>query len=187
MAEIRDWQRHREMSVRMLEKRTGEGLDAWNGRIAKRRPKDKAVLRAWLAEQGIDGYAQDLLVMERFGYPEWMTASAAELVDAQYNDRPELRPVYEKIIKAAGRVGEVAVQTRKTYVSLVSPRRTFARVQPSAKAVNLALRLEGRKPGGRLQPSKIHESMPLQVRLESPNDVDADVIALLREAYEQNA
>lgn len=187
MAQIRDWEHHRQMSIRLLEKRTGEGLAVWNARVAKQRPKDKDALRAWLTSQGVDGYARMLLVMERFGYPGYATASADQLVDAQYEGRPRLRKVYDRIIKAASRLGDVTVQARKTYVSLVSPRRTFARVQAAKTRVDLALRLEGRRPGGRLQPSKVHDSMPLQVSFDAPADVDAEALALLREAYEENA
>lgn len=186
MAQIRDWEHHRQMSIRLLETRTGEGLAVWNARVAKQRPKNKDALRAWLTSQGVDGYARMLLVMEHFGYPEYATASADQLVDAQYEGKPQLRKVYDKIIKAASRLGDVTVQTRKTYVSLVSPRRTFARVQAAKDHVKVALRLEGRRPGGRLQRSKVHEDMPVEFTLAGPADVNAEAIALLREAYEES-
>lgn len=34
------------------------------------------------------GYARSLLVMERFGYPDFLRASGDELIDGQYADRP---------------------------------------------------------------------------------------------------
>jgi hypothetical protein len=84
-------------------------------------------------------------------------------------------------------LGEVIIQARKTYVSLVSPRRTFARVQPTTKTrVDLGLRLEGQGPGGRLQPSTIQETMKLQIGLTSADQVDAEVLCWLRQAYEEN-
>jgi hypothetical protein len=162
-------------------------VDAWNRRIKAGRFKDEQSLRAWLTEQGVTGYAQSLLVMERFGYPDFFVASADELIDAQYADRPQLRPILEAIIDAASALGEVVVQARKGYVSLVTPRRTFARVQATTKnRVDLGLRLEGQKAGGRLRPSRIHESMPLQISLASRKELDSEVLALLRKAYEQN-
>src|SRR5437016_883738 len=182
--ETRAWQQMREMSARLLKERTGSGVDAWNRRIRKERLGNEADLRAWLTKQGVTGYAQSLLVMERFGYPDFMVASADELVRGQYADRPTLRPLYDAIIEAATSLGEVTVQARKTYVSLVSRKRTFARVQASAKdRVDVALRLEGAKPGGRLKPSKIHDRMPVQVGLRSPNDLDSEVLNWLQEAY----
>jgi hypothetical protein len=188
MTTTRDWNRNKEMWVRVLEKQTGEGMDVWNRRIAKQGLPDERSLRAWLTKQRVTGYAQSLLVMERFGYPDFVLATADELIDRQYADRPELRPIYDAIIRAATTCGEVTIQARKTYVSLVSPRRTFARVQPTTRTrVDLALRLEGRRPGGRLQPSTIHETMRLQVGLTAPNDVNAEVRQWLQQAYEENS
>lgn len=175
------------MWARLLEERTGKGVDFWNARVRKMNPKDETSLRAWLTKQGVTGYAQTLLVMERFGYPDFMTASASELIDHQYADRPHLRPVLDAILKAAGDLGEVTVQARKTFISLVSPRRTFARVQAATHdRVDLALRLEHPRPGGRLQASRVHEGMPVQIGFATAKDVDAEALRWLRRAYEEN-
>ena len=187
MAKIRDWKSMQELSARLLQERTGENVATWNGRIAKEQLNDEQGLRAWLTKQGVTGYAQSLLVMERFGYPDFLLASADELIEGQYADRPQLRPIFDAIIDAAAGLGDVTIQTRKTYVSLVTPRRTFARIQPTTKSrVDLGLRLEGYTPGERLLPSKIHETMPLQVGLASVDDIDTDVLNWLQEAYDQN-
>src|SRR6266545_3266215 len=187
MARIRDWKGMRDMSARLLKERTGEDVDAWNRRIKKERFNDENALRAWLTDQGVTGYARSLLVMERFGYPDFFLASADELVEGQYADRPHLRPIFNAIIDAAAGLGDVTIQTRKTYVSLVSPRRTFARVQPTTKnRVDLGLRLDGEKPGGRLQPSKIHETMRLQISFTTRDEVDSEALDWLQRAYDQN-
>jgi hypothetical protein len=186
-AKTESWQRMRDMSARLLEERTGAGVDSWNRRIQNTRFKTEAALRAWLTKQGVIGYAQSLLVMERFGYPDFFLASADELIDAQYADRPEPRPIFDAIIGAAAGLGDVTVQARKTFVSLVTPRRTFARVQPTTKnRVDLALRLSEVMPGERLRPSKIHETMPVQVGLASRDELDSEVVVLLRRAYNEN-
>ncbi|HEX6052181.1 MAG TPA: hypothetical protein VFZ21_23100 [Gemmatimonadaceae bacterium] len=52
----RDWQRNRAMWVRILEKRTGVGVDTWKRRIRKEGLDDEASLRAWLTSQGVTGY-----------------------------------------------------------------------------------------------------------------------------------
>ena len=188
LTKTRDWEGMRTMSERLLEKRTGEGVATWNRRIKRGQIADEDSLRAWLTDQGVTGYAQTLLVMERFGYPDFLTATADELIDGQYADRPQLRPIFDAVIETAVGLGDVTIQARKTYVSLVSPRRTFARVQPTTKTrVDLALRVEGEKPGGRLQPSKIHETMPVQIGLRSPKEVDAGVARWLQRAYRESS
>lgn len=187
MPQTRDWQGMRDMSARLLKERTGEDLATWNERVSQAGCATEQELRAWLTAQGVTGYAQSLLVMERFGYPDFLVASADTLIQGQYADRPRLRPIFDAIIAAAAGLGEVVVQTRKTYVSLVTPRRTFARVQPTTKQrLDLGLRLEGRQPGGRLQPSKIHETMPLQISLTTPDEVDSELLGWLQQAYDQN-
>jgi uncharacterized protein DUF5655 len=187
MAQTRDWKGMRDMSARLLKERTGEDVDAWNRRVKKERFNDEKALRAWLTKQGVTGYAQSLLVMERFGYPDFFLASADELIDGQYEDRPHLRPILDAILDAAAGLGEVTIQARKTYVSLVSPRRTFARAQARTKnRVDLGLRLDGEKPGGRLQPSKIHETMRLQISFTTRDQVDSEALDWLQRAYDQN-
>src|SRR5262245_3767313 len=183
MTETRDWQGMQAMSARLLKERTGADVETWNQRIKVEGFTTEQELRAWLTARGVTGYAQSLLVMERFGYPDFLLASADELIQGQYADRPQLRPIFEAIVAAAAGLGEVIIQARKTYVSLVSPRRTFARVQPTSRSrVDLALRLAGQEPGGRLRPSKIHESMPLQIGLATPDEVDAEVLGWLQQA-----
>lgn len=187
MSDIRDWEAMRAMSARLLKERTGEDVDSWNRRIQDRGFKDEEALRMWLMQEGVTGYAQSLLVMEHFGYPDYLLASADELIDAQYVDRPQLRPILDTIIKAMAGLGRVTIQARKGYVSFVSPRRTFARLRPTTKnRVDLGLRLEGVKPGGRLVPSKIQETMKVQISLRSPAEVDSEVLDWLQLAYDQN-
>jgi hypothetical protein len=172
------------MWIRVLEKCTGEGLETWNRRIRTERISDPGSLRAWLEARGVTGYAQRLLVMERFGYPDFLRPAGEELIDAQYADRPQLRPVFDAIVTAAQGLGDVALEARKTYVSLESPRGPFARVQPTTRdRVDLGLRLDGRKPAGRLRPSRMHPRLTVQVSLRAPSDVDTRVRSWLRRAY----
>src|SRR5919199_1162979 len=146
MAQTRDWQAMKDMSARLLLERTGADVESWNQRIEQEQLHDEQHLRAWLTQQGVTGYAQSLLVMERFGYPDFFLASADELIQGQYADRPQLRPIFAALIDAAAGLGEVVVQARKTYVSLVTPRRTFARIQPTTKnRVDLGFRLQGQQ------------------------------------------
>lgn len=58
MTQTRDWQRNRDMWVRVLKKQTGEGVEAWKRRIGSKRLGDERSLRAWLTGQRVTGYAQ---------------------------------------------------------------------------------------------------------------------------------
>jgi hypothetical protein len=80
MPTTRDWQRNRAMWLRVLERQTGAGLEVWHERIRKRSFAEAHALRAWLSKQHVTGYAQSLLVMERLGYPDFVTATAEQLI-----------------------------------------------------------------------------------------------------------
>ena len=183
----RDWSANKKMWERVLETRTGEGVAEWMQRIKRARLSNEGRLREWLGARGVTGYAQSLLVMERFGYPDFLLASADQLIDAQYADRSQLRAIFDAVVAAASRLGPMTLQARKTYVSLVGPRRTFARVQAATKTrVDVGLRLEGQRPVGRLRPSRLHETMRVQIGLGSPSEVDEELGLWLERAYCEN-
>lgn len=182
-----DWRAWRDENAERLRRQTGQDVAAWNARVAAAGLADADALRTWLAAEGVTGYSAQLLRWEAFGYPDFMTASADALVDAQFADRPALRPLYDAVLAAALALGDVTVQTRKTYVSLVGPRRTFARVQPTTRTrLDVGLRLEGSAPAGRLRPNRVHDSMPLGLSLATPEDLDEESLAWLGKAYDQN-
>jgi hypothetical protein len=101
--------------------------------MAKQKFADAKSLKEWLAGQGVTGYAQQVLVTERFAYPDLVTSSAEELIDGQYADRQHLRPVYDAIVASPQALGEIVIQARKGYVSLMTPRWTFARIRATTK------------------------------------------------------
>jgi hypothetical protein len=76
-----------------------------------------------------------------------------ELIAGQYSDRLQLRPVLEAVLAALSALGPVTVQSRKTLVSLSTPGRVFAVVQPTTRSrVDLGLRLERGRPPAACSP-----------------------------------
>lgn len=120
--------------------------------------------------------------------PVALVADANELIDGQYSDRPQLRPILDAVLAALPELGAVTVQARSTLVSLVSPRRTFAVVQATTKSrVDLGLRLEDVQPEGRLLAAKNLGPATMRIPLTRPDEIDDEVLRWLRLAYEQNA
>lgn len=185
---MKGWQEMFDHQRARLLEQTGESLDVWNARIrADTAIQTEADLRAWLEPQQVGGYLRMLLVYERFGYPDFLTLSPDALVEGQYADRPALRPILEKLLKEARKLGPVEVQARKTFVTLVG-RRQFAVIKATTRTrVDLALRLDGATPEGRWSAGKsVSDVMSVKVGLGSVKDVDAEVLARLREAWQLN-
>jgi hypothetical protein len=181
---MRDWM------AQLVVTRTGADVAAWKRRIAAQNLSDESALRRWLREQGVTGYGQTLLVWERFGYPSFMKAGAFDLIGRQYQDRPQLRPILDAILAALPDVSPViTVQARKTYISLVSERRTFAVVQATTRnRVDLGLRLDGQSPTTRLKSGRGvgNGSMTVKLELTSADQLDQQAIIWLKRAYDRN-
>lgn len=190
MPEMRTWQSMHDQIHRQLERQTGEGVEAWNQKIKAAAPPDEPALRIWLKERDVTGYPAMLLAWETFGYPAFLTASADELVDAQYADRPHLRPIFDAAAAAISTLDGAELQARKTYVSLLSPRRTFGIIQASTKKrVDLGLRLDDVEPEGRLLVAKSlgSDTITRRIALESVDDLDETALTWIQRAYEVNS
>ena len=186
----RSWEEMRTSITERLLRQTGHDVAWWNEHIAAQSGAgDEASLRAWLAGQGVTGYQQMLLVHETFGYPAFLLASADELTEAQYADRLALRPILDAVVAAVLALGEVEVQARKTYTTLLTPRRTFGAVRPTTKTrVDLGLRIDGVQPSGRLLDGRntAGGSVNLRLPLHTVDDLDAEALGLLDRAYQTN-
>jgi hypothetical protein len=122
--------------------------------------------------------------------PEFLSPEAVELIDGQYADRPHLRPILDAVLAAIPPLGAVTLEARRTLVSLVTPRRTFAIVQATTKhRVDLGLRLElpgAPEPGARLLPAKNLGPATVRIPLTEPANLDDEALGWLRLAYQQN-
>jgi hypothetical protein len=186
----RSWQEMRVEIEEKLVRDTGMGIAAWNAKVrAEAAPENQPDLRSWLIRQGVSGYAAMMLVYEAFGYPDYLEATADELLDGQYRDRENLRPIHDAVVAALPSIGDVELQNRKTYVALIGPKRTFASIQATTKSrVDIGLRLDGVAPAGRLEAAKSigQSSMTHKIGLWSAADLDAEALGWIRRAYEAN-
>lgn len=189
MVAAQTWAEMRAQMERLLLERSGADVGEWKKRIAARKPGSEEALRTWLIAQDVTGYAQGLLVMETFGYPDFLTASADELIDGQYADRPGLRPILDALLALAATLEHVAVQARKTYITLITPRRQFALIRATTRTrVDLGLRLAEAARGGRLLAARGlgNDVITVRIPLTSVDDIDDEVGRLLEQARSEN-
>jgi predicted transport protein len=175
-----------------LPAKTGRSLHEWLAFLEGREGEKHGALVAALKAQGVGhGFANLIVHTFREGGTTPSVsgpggAAADELVEAQYAGKEGLRPIYEALVAAAkGFGGDVELAPKKGYVSL---RRStqFALVQPSTKTrLDLGLKIKGVEPEGRLEAAGSWNTMVThRVKLESADEVDAQVRAWLRRAYE---
>jgi hypothetical protein len=174
----------------LLLRKTGHDVGWWAERGRAAGLRNDAELRNWMREQhGITGYAQYAVSWEMFGYPEFMLRDADELIDGQYANHPQLRPIADAFLAWAADTEGVQIQMRKGYISLHSPRRKFAQVTRATNTgVDLALRVDA-PAEGRLEAVKVREGdfFDRRVRLRSEDEVDEEVRGYLNRALLENS
>ncbi|CAL9665594.1 hypothetical protein SUDANB95_07188 [Actinosynnema sp. ALI-1.44] len=151
-------------------------------------PLDRKAVRAWLRdEHGVQQNSQWTIADAAARRAGWVEPTVAEYVHSQYTGRKAaLRPVYDRVAVLALGLGEdVRLEGRSTYVPFVRGRQ-FAAVQARAARVDLGLRFTDAPVSDRLTPGGPGQSTH-RVALTGADDVDGEVEALLRAAYEQNA
>lgn len=114
-----------------------------------------------------------------------VAASGADLIGAMFAGKEALRPVFDAIMVQVTRFGnDVEQAPKKGYLSL---RRStqFATLHPSTKSrFDVGLKLRAVQPGGRLEAAGSWNGMVThRVRIEAANQVDAELVGWLRQAY----
>lgn len=172
------------MIANMPEK-TGKSLEEWLALAAEAKAEKHGQILKFLKEQYGLGHGYANLVALRF--LESKTAPVEDLVGTQYADKPGLVPIYEALRQAIGGFGDdIEFSPKKANVS-VRRSKQFALIQPSTKTrLDLGIQLKGEPAGPRLEASGSFNAMVShRVRLESPEQVDGELIAWLRLAYER--
>lgn len=111
--------------------------------------------------------------------------SGDEVLDALYTGpKAAMRPIHDRLMAAIGKFGDFEVAPKKTYVSL-RRKKQFATIGPATntrfevglnmKGVPGTARLEALPPGGMCQ---------YRVKVADAKEVDAELIAWIRQAYD---
>jgi predicted transport protein len=171
-----------------LQEKTGKSLAEWIAIVkAEKLDKHGAILKYLKSEHGMThGFANFVSLKARAS--DAGSHAADNLVDAQYSKGKEhLRPILEAILQAVKGFGDdVEVAPKKANVSL-RRKRQFALVQPSTKTrIDLGLKYKEAPDSERILGSGSFGTMcSNRVQLTSVDDVDQELIAFLKAAYEQ--
>ena len=176
--------------IRNLEEKTGRTIAEWVGVTRGLGDlKHGQLVKALKEQHGLThGYANLVVHVARESPALQPRDEDVDLVAAQYAGAKEaLRSIYDAVAKAVIAFGpDVELAPKKAYVSLRRSKQ-FALVQPSTKTrVDVGIKLKGVAPKGRLEASGSFNSMVShRVKVSSPSQVDAELVAWLREAYDQ--
>ncbi|MEA1651040.1 DUF5655 domain-containing protein [Nitrospirillum sp. BR 11164] len=171
---------------RNIEATSGQPVAVWVGRIQAQGLTKHGEMVAWLkAEHGFGhGYANHVA---KCALAAATPRSADDPVAHLFEGKAQLRPLYDALVAVVMALGpDVEMAPKKANVS-IRRRKQFALIQPSTRTrLDLGLVLKAHPPEGRLEASGSFNAMfTHRVRLEAAADLDADVLAWLREAYDE--
>ncbi len=173
--------------IRNLEEKTGKSFDQWL-KIARATKLTKAreILNFLKSEHGLTyGYAN--LIALKALESDAGSSTGEDLVAAQYSGaKAQLKPIYDALIVAVQKFGnDIDVSPKKGYVSM-RRKKQFAIFQPStASRIDVGINLKGAAPTARLEASGSFNAMVShRVRLSRKEEVDKELIAWLRQAYD---
>lgn len=166
---------------------TGKSLDEWLKITAKAKlAKHGEIVKMLKANHGL-GHGFANLVAHKTLSSDAGSSDGDDLLAAQYaGAKAGLKPIYDKLAAVIEGFGkDVEFSPKKAYMSLRRSKQ-FGLIQPStATRLDLGLTLKGVAPEGRLEASGSFNAMcSHRVRLEKPADVDAEVKAWLKQAYD---
>jgi len=170
-----------------LPEKTGKSLPEWlKITQAKSFEKHGQIMKFLKGEHGLThGFAN--LIAQFTLKPQGFGGDGDELVATQYSGaKGGLRPIYDALLQQIEGFGsDVEIAPKKAYVSLRRSKQ-FGLIQPSTKTrVDVGINLKGTSPTERLEASGSFNSMVShRVRLTSAEQVDDELIAWLKQAYE---
>ena len=180
-----------ETQLKNIEKKTGKPLDELSAIIQQSGLTKHAEIRQMLMDRFQLGYgdANSLvhyaLKSDAKRAAEEKGLSTEDVVNELYaGPKAALRPIHERVMAAIMSFGEFEIAPKKTYLSL-RRKRQFAMLGPATKArVEVGLNMKGIEPTERLILLPPGGMCNYKVNLTDTDQVDAELIAWLRTAYD---
>ena len=170
-----------------LKAKTGRSLAEWQEIIRpKGLTKHSEIVAHLKTEHGLThGFAHQIALHTL--KPDTIPAES-DPVEAMYaGQKQAVKPIHDALMATIRSFGQdVDIAPKKGYVS-IRRNKQFAIIQPStASRVDLGINLKGEPATGRLEPSGSFNAMlSHRVRLTTPEEVDPQLTAWLRQAYDQ--
>lgn len=119
------------------------------------------------------------------GAAEAGAPSVDDVVGGFYSGaKATLRPIHDRLMREVGQFGEFEVAPKKTYLSL-RRKRQFAMIGPATSTrVEVGLNMKGIEPTGRLVAMPPGGMCNYVIKLTAADQVDAEVVAWIRMAYD---
>jgi predicted transport protein len=142
---------------------------------------------AWLEEDYGLGQGHAMAIVLTLQNATQPRLNNAEKVDRLFKgDKAKWRQPYDGLLKKINEFGpDVSTDPTNTYISILRKGKKVAIVQVTSEHLDIGIKLKGGKPTERFEAAGAWNSMVThRVRVSDPAQIDADVLAWLKQAYE---
>ena len=172
-----------------MPEKTGKSLEEWFKILkSKKFEQHSEIMNLLKKELGLThGYANTISLLFRQKLAGGAPSDEA-LLEAQYAKKPDLLPIYDRLVQEVKTFGDdVVIASKKSYVSLRRARQ-FAIIQPSTKTrVDLGLNLDKdlAASGSLILGDRWSGMCTHRIEIVDLQDITLEVIEWLRKAYHQ--
>ncbi len=168
-----------------MPEKTGKSLNEWKAILKEKSfTKHSEGVKYLKTEHNVThGFANTIVTLSKEE-----NVSADNLVDAQYNGKESLIPIYKKLIDYVESLGaDVTITPKKGSVSIIR-KRQFLLIKPATKTrIDLGFKLKDKPTTERLENSGPFGTMCThRVRLSEASDIDNQLKNWISEAYEKS-
>jgi len=168
-----------------MPEKTGKSLEEWKKLLkTKSFEKHSEGVKYLKSEHNVThGFANTIVTLSKDdGH------TSEDLVVSQYKGKEDLVPVYKELIKYLKSLGtDVTISPKKGSVSMIR-KRQFVLIKPATKTrIDLGFKLKDKPITNRLENSGPFGSMCThRVKLSDPKEIDDELKAWIKEAYEKS-
>ncbi len=174
-----------------MQERTGRSLDEWVALVQREGldPLDQKAVRAWLREvHGVLQNSQWAIAMATAEAAGWTLPTADEYTESLYaGPKAHLRPIHDAALRELLALGDdVEIEGRQSYITVRRARQFGLLVPATKRRVDLGLRFRSEPVHPRLSEAKNLGQCTHKVGIEAVDEVDDDLVGLMRLAYAEN-
>jgi len=180
-----------ETQLKNIQTKTGKSLDELKSIVQKSGLTKHAEIREMLMRDFGLGHGDAntivhfALMSDGERAAEAKGASIDDVINEIYSGpKAGLRPIHDRLMADIVQFGEFEIVPKKGYVSL-RRKKQFAMIGPVTNSrVELGLNVKGLAPDARLLEQPAGSMCNFKVKLSDPGDVDSDMVAWMRQAYD---
>ena len=168
-----------------MPEKTGKSLDEWKAILNEKSfTKHSEGVKFLKSEYGVTyGYANTIVTLSKED-----PNSSDDLVDAQYQGKENLIPIFNKLIEYVKSLGsDVTITPKKGSVSIIR-KRQFLLIKPATKTrIDLGFKLKDKPTTDRLGASGPFGTMCThRVQITDISEVDTELKSWIKEAFEKS-